>query len=262
MKVVLFAGGQGIRIREYSEHIPKPMVPVGQRPILWHNMKYYSHFGHNEFVICLGYQSEVIKEYFLNYDECISNDFILSGPGSVRLMSSDIDQWQITFADTGLHANIGERLMAIRQYVDDDPIFLANYGDVLSNAPMDEYVQAFRQSDKLAAFVSIRPPYSFHIVSSAASGCVEAIEPVAGSDIWLNGGFFIFRREIFDYIRPGEELVEAPFRRLIAEQKLMTFRYNGFWAPMDTIKDQQSLEGLFYSGKPPWALWSAKASVD
>ncbi len=256
MKVVLFAGGQGIRIREYSERVPKPMVPVGYRPILWHNMKYYSHFGYKDFVLCLGYQADVIKRYFLQYDECVSNDFILSGGQDIRLLSSDIDTWRITFADTGLHANIGQRLVAARKYLEDEEIFLGNYGDVLSDAPMDQFVEEFKQSRNVAAFISVRPSYSFHLVSTAPTGLVDGIEPVATSDIWLNGGFFIFRREIFDYIYEGEELVEEPFRRLINEQKLMTFRYDGFWAPMDTIKDQQSLEDMFNSGCPPWAVWS------
>lgn len=257
MKVVLFAGGQGIRIREYSEKVPKPMVPVGYRPILWHNMKYYAHFGHTDFILCLGHQADVIKQYFLRYDECISNDFVLDGGDrGVQLMSSDIHDWRITFADTGLHANIGQRLMAVRQYVGSDEMFLANYGDVLSNAPLNEFIEEFRSSGHIAAFLSVRPSYSFHIVATTADGRVQDIEPVAESDIWLNGGFFIFRREIFDYIYPGDELVEEPFRRLIADGRLMTFRYGGFWAPMDTIKDQQSLEDLFNSGRPPWALWS------
>jgi glucose-1-phosphate cytidylyltransferase len=256
MKVVLFAGGQGIRIREYSERVPKPMVPVGNRPILWHNMKYFAHFGHTEFVLCLGYQAEVIKQYFLRYDECVSNDFVLSPGRQVQLVSSDIDAWRITFADTGLHANIGQRLVAARKYLGNDDMFLANYGDVLSNAPLNEFVEEFSRSDKLAAFLSVRPSYSFHVVSVAGDGRVDGIEPVADADIWLNGGFFIFRREIFDYIYPGDELVEEPFRRLIADRRLMTFRYNGFWAPMDTIKDQQILEDMYNAGQPPWALWA------
>jgi glucose-1-phosphate cytidylyltransferase len=258
MKVVLFAGGQGIRIREYSERVPKPMVPVGYRPILWHNMKYYSHFGHNEFVLCLGYQADVIKQYFLRYNECVSNDFVLSGGSKVDLMSSDIDSWRITFADTGLHANIGQRLVAARKYLDNDEMFLANYGDVLSNAPLNDFIDEFRRSGNVASFLSVRPSYSFHVVSMSADGRVDGIEPVVGSDIWLNGGFFIFRREIFDYIYPGDELVEEPFKRLIGERRLMTFRYGGFWAPMDTIKDQQTLEDMFNSGQPPWALWASE----
>ena len=138
MKVVLFCGGQGMRMREFSETIPKPMVPIGYRPIMWHLMRYYAHFGHKDFILCLGYRGDSIKEYFLNYKEWLSNDFVLSGGGAdVQLLSSDIDDWRITFVDTGTHSNIGERLRAVRPHLEGEEIFLANYSDGLTDAPLD-----------------------------------------------------------------------------------------------------------------------------
>jgi len=261
LKVVLFCGGRGIRLREASETLPKPMVPIGYRPILWHVMRYYAHFGQRDFVLCLGYKADVIKDYFLRYNEALSNDFVLDGKGhgatgAVTLLQSDIDDWRISFIDTGLNANIGERLRAVRSHVADDEIFLANYGDVVTDAPLDTFIADFRKRDKLAAFISVRPTsYSFHVVRFGEDGLVAGLDDVRSSDLWINGGFFIFRREIFDYLRPGEELVEAPFARLIAENQLISYRYDGFWAPMDTLKDVQTLEAHYESGRAPWALW-------
>lgn len=257
LKVVLFCGGRGIRLREHSETLPKPMVPIGYRPILWHVMRYYAHFGQRDFVLCLGYKADVIKDYFLRYNEALSNDFVLDGKaGAVTLLQSDIDDWRISFIDTGLNANIGERLRAVRSFVADDEMFLANYGDVVTDAPLDTFIEDFRKRGKLAAFISVRPTsYSFHVVRFGADGLVAGLDDVHSADIWINGGFFIFRREIFDYLRPGEELVEAPFARLIAENQLISYRYDGFWAPMDTLKDVQTLEAHYESGRAPWALW-------
>src|SRR3954447_2480979 len=256
MKVVLFCGGLGLRLREYGDGIPKPMVPIGPRPILWHVMRTYAHFGYQDFVLCLGYKAEVIKQYFLRYDEALSNDFVLSGGGSsLELLNTDIQDWRITFADTGLGSNIGARLMAVRKHVGDEEIFLANYGDVLTDAPLDELVEDFRSRDKIAAFLAVRPPYTFHVVDAGEEGLVTRITHVNDSDIWVNGGHFILRREIFDYLKPGDELVEETFERLIADGQLLTYRYTGFWAPMDTLKDMQTLESLYAAGSPPWARW-------
>ena len=261
LKVVLFCGGRGIRLREASETLPKPMVPIGYRPILWHVMRYYAHFGQHDFILCLGYKADVIKDYFLRYNEALSNDFVLDGkadgqPGSVTLLRSDIDDWRISFIDTGLNANIGERLRAVRSYIGDDEIFLANYGDVVTDAPLDTFIDDFRGRGKVAAFISVRPTsYSFHVVRFGPEGLVAGLDDVRSSDLWINGGFFIFRREIFDYLEPGEELVEAPFARLIAANQLVSYRYDGFWAPMDTLKDVQTLESHYESGRAPWALW-------
>jgi glucose-1-phosphate cytidylyltransferase len=256
LKVVLFCGGRGLRLRDYPEPIPKPMVPIGYRPVLWHVMRYYAHFGHRRFVLCLGHQADVIKEYFLRYNEALSNDFVLRrGGGEVELMSTDIHDWEIAFVDTGLETNIGQRLRAVRRYVADEEIFLANYGDGLTDAPLDELVEDFTTGGKVGAFVSVRPPYSYDFVTVGDDRLVTGLESAQRSGIWINGGYFLFRQAIFDYIGEGEELVREPFQRLMDEEQLLAYRYEGFWAPMDTLKDHDTLEELFQSGRPPWAVW-------
>jgi glucose-1-phosphate cytidylyltransferase len=257
MKVVLFCGGLGMRMREYSEAMPKPMVPIGYRPILWHVMKYYSHYGHHDFILCLGYKADVIKNYFLNYDECVTNDFVLSGGGKkLELLSSDIHDWRITFVDTGLTSNIGQRLKAVEKHLQNDEVFLANYTDGLSDVNLDLLIESFLRSKRLACFVSVKPRASFHMISVDGDGIVKSIEHITKSGARINGGFFVFRREIFDYIKPGEELVEEPFRRLISEGELLSFAHNSYWACMDTYKERQELEDLYSRGNAPWAVWN------
>lgn len=256
LKVVLFCGGQGLRLREYADGIPKPMAPIGLRPVLWHVMRYYSHFGHKDFILCLGHKGEVIKEYFLRYSEALSNDFVLlQGGKQLELLNTDIEDWRITFADTGLEATIAQRLLSVRDHLDGEEMFLANYADVLTDAPLDELIDDFRRRGKIAAFLRVRPNYTFHMVSTTDTSMVTSIRHVRESDVWINGGYFILRREIFDYIRPGEELVEEPFQRLVADDQLVGYGYEGFWEPMDTLKEMQHLESLYQTGRPPWALW-------
>lgn len=257
MKVVLFCGGLGMRIREYSENVPKPMVPIGYRPILWHVMKYYAHYGHKDFILCLGYKADVIKRYFLEYDECVTNDFVLSGGGkNVQLLNQDIHDWRITFVDTGLTSNIGQRLKAVEQLIGNDEVFLANYTDGLANVSMEEVIAKLNDSGKTASFVSVMPKASFHFIEVDETGIVGSIEHIRKSGARINGGFFVFRREIFHYLNDGEELVEEPFRRLIAERQLLSFRHDGFWACMDTYKERQELEDMFAREKAPWAVWN------
>lgn len=263
MKVVLFCGGLGLRLREHSESLPKPMVTVGDRPILWHVMRYYASHGYRDFVLCLGYRADVIKEYFLAYNEAISNDFVLSNGGrSLQLMSNDISDWRITFADTGIHPNIGQRLVAVRKYVADEEIFLASYSDCLTDAPLSDLVQDFRRRGKVASFLSVRPAIPGHFVSQHENGLVTALTPPKMSGLRVNGGYFIFRQEIFDYIRKGEELVEQPFQRLIKDEQLIAYPYEGFWAPMDTLRDRQELESVFERGRAPWAVWANSGPAD
>lgn len=262
MKVVLFCGGFGMRMREYSESVPKPMVNIGNRPILWHIMKYYAHYGHNDFILCLGWQADVVKRYFLEYDECISNDFVLTGGGaSVELMHSDIQDWRITFVDTGTQSNIGQRLVAVRDHLAGEEAFLANYTDGLSDVHLPGMIDAFHASDAVASFLSVKPTQSFHAIQAAPDGTVSGIEPVAQSGLMMNGGFFVLRHDFFDHIRPGEELVEEPFQRLIAQRKLSTYAYDGFWSCMDTFKEKQALDDLYAAGTPPWAVWTHDAAA-
>jgi len=261
MKVVLFCGGLGLRLRDYSEHIPKPMVPIGYRPILWHVMKYFAHFGHRDFILCLGHRGDLIKQFFLNYNECLSNDFTFSNGGkSVALANSDIHDWNITFAETGLQSNIGQRLRAVQKYIGDDEAFLANYSDGLTDLDFDDYLAHARQQDAVATFLSVRPNQSFHLAKTDANGLVTSIQDVVQANLRINAGFFVLKREIFDYMRPGEELVIEPFQRLIRERQLAAYEYDGFFAAMDTFKDKQQLDSLYESGRPPWEVWRAGRS--
>jgi glucose-1-phosphate cytidylyltransferase len=260
VKVVLFCGGLGLRMREASERVPKPMVPIGNRPILWHVMKYFAHFGHTQFVICLGFKGEVIKEFFLTYSEAMSNDFVLTNGGrNVELLAHDIQDWEIAFVNTGLHANIGQRLRAVRPHLKDEEIFLANYGDVLTDAPLPRLIENHRDREAIASFLCVKPGYSFHLVETDERDFVRNVQETTHSDLWINGGYFVFRQEIFDYIEVGEDLVDEPFRRLCAEQKLFANKYSGFWAPMDTLKDQQRLEQMLEAGNGPWKVWEPDA---
>ena len=259
MKVVIFCGGQGLRMREASEVAPKPMIPIGNRPVLWHVMKYYAHFGFTEFVLCLGYKAIAIKQFFLTYNEALTNDFVLSdGGASVHVLKTDIHNWNITFVDTGLHASIGERLRAVRHLLADDEMFLANYGDTLTDANLHAMISVARDANVTATFLAVRPNYSFHVVSMNGSGVVDGICDVTRSDVWINGGYFVFRKEILDELRPGEDLVDEPFRRLVARDQLLAQRHEGFWAPMDTLKDQQWLESLHDSDTAPWQVWETE----
>lgn len=258
MKVVLFCGGLGMRIREHSENVPKPMVNIGYRPIIWHVMKYYAHYGHKDFILCLGYKADMIKNYFLNYDECLSNNFILSnGCKEVTLLNRDIDDWKITFVDTGTHSNIGQRLKAVGRYLEGEEVFLANYTDGVTDLSLPDYIDYFLKRKRIGSFLCVKPTQSFHVVSMK-DDIVSDIQHLSRSDIWINGGFFIFRKEIFNYIRNGEELVNEPFQRLIDEGQLIAYKYHGFWAAMDTFKDKQRLEELHEKENPPWQVWNSK----
>src|SRR5450432_998950 len=229
MKVVLFCGGQGMRLREGPQPVPKPMAVIGYRPLLWHLMKYYSHYGHNDFILCLGYGADIIKQSFLDYNECVSNDFVLSDGGKkVELLRKDIEDWRI------------------------------NYVDGLTDLVLPHEIDYFLAKKKVACFLGVTPTASFHTVSVEADGSVSGISHIASSGRLINGGFFVFRQEVFNYINEGEDLVDEPFRRLIAERQLITYPHGGFWACMDTFKEKQQLEDLHASGHAPWRIWDAQ----
>lgn len=256
MKIVLFCGGLGTRIRDVSESLPKPMIPIGDKPILWHLMHYYSQFGHKDFVLCLGYKASIIKEYFLNYKPQTYADCVVSGFGKqVEILGDPQQDWRIAMIDTGIWRNIGERLWAVREQVAGEDMFLANYSDGLSNVNLEEMIKIFQASGKIACFTAVRPSFSLHLVDMLPDGKVQRIRASQeDTNLWINGGFFIFRKEIFDYMREGDELVEAPFGRLIEADQLLAFRHEGFWRPMDTLKDKQVLEDLVEKGSMPWLV--------
>lgn len=256
MKVVLFCGGLGMRLHPTAENVPKPLVTIGEKPLLWHLMKYYSFFGHKDFILCLGYKGEQIKKFFLNYDECLANDFVLTNGGKKRkLLKSDIEDWRITFAETGVNSNIGQRLKAVQKYIQGEERFLANYSDGLTNLHLPDLIDFSAKHDKTGCFIAVKPFYVFHIVETDKDDCVKRIYQVNNTDLRINGGYFVFKNTIFDYIKDGEELVEEPFQRLIKKCELVAYKYDGFWASLDTYKDKQRLDEMVTKGNGSWELW-------
>lgn len=256
MKVVLFCGGLGTRLREHSDTIPKPLVNIGYRPIIWHLMRYYAHFGHKDFVLCLGYRGDMIRDYFLKYNECLTNDFVMSEGGKkVELLSSDIQDWRITFVDTGLHSNLGQRLLRVREHLKGEEEFMANYADGLTDLPLDEHLAHFRAQKTVGSFIGVRTSQSFHCAQSNGDGIVSSFGQLKESEFWINAGFFCFRKEIFDYIKEGDELVEQPFQRLIERQLLSIYRYKGFWQQMDTFREKILYDRMEARGTSPWMVW-------
>lgn len=261
MKVVLFCGGLGLRLREYPDSVPKPMVPIGYRPVLWHLMKYYAHYGHRDFILCLGHRGNLIKEYFLHYEETLSNDFVLSSGGKkITLLRRDIEDWRITFVDTGLHSTLGDRLLRVREHLEGESTFLANYSDGLTDLPLPDMLEHFDRSAAVASFLCVAPVLSFHFVTVTPDGSIASIDDVRTSGLRINGGYFAFRQEIFDYLNAGEELVVEPFERLRTASRLIAYQYDGFWRGMDTFKDKQILEDLSTRGSAPWEVWKPGAA--
>ena len=256
MKVVLFCGGLGMRIRTGPESLPKPMMPIGSRPVLWHVMRYYAHFGHTEFILCLGYGAHAVKDYFLNYRETGSNDFVLRDGGQrVEMLETDISNWTITFIDTGIDTAIGERLRRVQPYLEEEPIFLANYGDVLTDAPMNKLIAEFEHGDAVASLLAVKPQDSFHVVDIDGGDIVTGLTAVADMSMRINGGYFILRQGIFDYLEEGDDLVMDGCVRAAKDRKMRAMCYDGFWAPMDTLKERAALEEQYRKGISPWALW-------
>lgn len=256
MKVVLFCGGLGMRIRTGPDSLPKPMMPIGSRPVLWHVMRYYAHFGHTEFILCLGYGAHAVKDYFLNYRETGSNDFVLTKGGQhVHMLETDISNWTITFIDTGIDTAIGERLRRVRPYLDEEEMFLANYGDCLTDAPLNDLIEEFAQSDAVGSLLAVKPQDSFHVVDISYGNRITGLTAVADMSMCINGGYFILRQEIFNYLDEGDDLVMNGCVRAAQAGKMLAFPYDGFWAPMDTLKERTALEEQYRTGVSPWAVW-------
>ena len=262
MKVVLFCGGLGMRMRDGINTGPKPMAMVGERPLLWHVMRYYAHFGHTDFILCLGYGASHVKDFFLNYDETKSNDFVLeNGARDLRLFSTDISNWRITFVDTGLKSAIGERLRRVRPFVKGEPMFLANYADVLTNAPLPDVIERFAASQAVASLLAVPPQSSSHMVEIGDDGLISQVTPMRYLRQWENGGYFVLRPEIFDYLNEGEDLVEdAIMRRLVPQRRVLAYTYKGYWSPADTVKERARLEDLYERGHCPWMVWDRDRS--
>jgi len=261
MKVVLFCGGLGMRMRDGVTSGPKPMAMIGDRPLLWHVMRYYAHFGHTDFVLCLGYGSGAVKDFFLNYDETRSNDFVLEGGHQeVKLFKTDISDWRITFVDTGLNSPIGERLRRVRRFVEDEPVFMANYADVLTNAPLPDMIQRFQASEAVVSLLAVPPQSSHHVVDIGSDGMITQVIPMRDIRQWENGGYFLLRPEIFDHLNEGEDLVEDAIVRLVPKGRVMAYPYRGYWSPADTVKERIQLEEQYHRGHCPWMVWDTERS--
>jgi glucose-1-phosphate cytidylyltransferase len=256
VKVVLFCGGLGMRMREGTGSVPKPMSMIGDRPLLWHVMRYYAAFGHTDFVLCLGCGAATVKEYFLRYDETQSNDFTLvAGGREIRMHSTDIADWNVAFIDTGLSSTIGERLLRVREHVEGEEMFLANYADTLTDAPLHEMIETFRASGATASMLAVPPVSTHHVVEIDDSGQVTGVREVRELMQYENGGYFILRPAIFDALVEGEDMVPEAFGRLLKDGRLIAQRYHGFWRAADTFKDRVELEDMFRRRQCPWMVW-------
>jgi glucose-1-phosphate cytidylyltransferase len=237
------------------------MALIGERPLLWHVMRYYAHFGHTDFVLCLGYGASAVKDFFLSYDETRSNDFVLDGGARrVELFKTDISEWRITFVDTGLHSSIGERLRRVRRFVADEPMFLANYADVFTNAPLPDVIARFEASQAVASLLAVPLQSSHHVVDVSEDGIVTQVTPMRDLLQWENGGYFVLRPEIFDYLSEGEDLVEDAIARLVPRGQVLAYSWKGYWSPADTVKERAQLEEMYHQGNCPWMIWDAERS--
>ena len=260
MKVVILCGGQGTRIRDVNENLPKPMIPVGNLPILWHIMKYYSMAGHKDFVLCLGYKGQVIKDFFLNY-ESNTRDFSLTLGAANRIEyhteHEEID-WRVTLADTGADAMTGARVRKIRKYIGDDEHFMLTYGDGVGDIDIGKLVDFHKSHGRILTVSGVRPPGRFGELMHAPDGMVtEFNEKPQATGGRISGGYFVCSRKIFDYLDDGDDLVfeTEPMRRLVADGQMMTYQHDGFWQPMDTYRDYMYLNGLAAKGEAPWIKW-------
>jgi len=256
MKVVILAGGFGTRISEESHLKPKPMIEIGDKPIIWHIMKLYSHYGFNDFIICLGYKGYVVKEYFANYFLHQSDITIDLKENRIETRSSKAEHWKVTLVDTGLNTSTGGRLERIRKYVGDET-FMLTYGDGIGNVDINKLLEFHRSHGRYATITSVQPPGRFGaIVLDDSDGVLSFQEKPKGDGAWINGGFFVLEPQIFDYLEGDDVLWEKrPLERLSADGQLSAYKHYGFWKPMDTIRDKIELENLWNSQNPPWKIW-------
>lgn len=259
MKTVILCGGYGTRIRDVSENIPKPMIPIGPYPIVWHIMKYYSSFGFNEFVLCLGYKKHAIKDFFLNY-EAHTKDFTIglgSRDGIEFHTDHDESDWKVTLADTGLNAMTGSRISQIKKYVGDED-FMLTYGDGVGDIDLDKLVKFHKSHGKILTVTGVRPPGRFGEVLCENDQVVEFNEKPQTEGGRISGGYFIASSGIFDYLEENDNglvFEQEPMRKLVADGELMMYQHDGFWQPMDTSREYQLLNDLYNNGNAPWVKW-------
>ena len=255
MKTVILAGGYGTRIRDVTDDIPKPMIPIGPYPILWHIMKTYAHFGHKDFIICLGYKGQVIKDFFLNY-EAYTRDFTISfGSGTLTYHNTHKESdWKVTLTDTGIRSMTGSRISRIRDYVGNED-FMLTYGDGVSDVNIEELLKFHKSHGKILTVTGVRPPGRFGEMVSDEEGKVLAFnEKPQASAGRISGGFFVASPKIFDYLNDSEDLVfeQEPIHNLVNDKQLMMFEHDGFWQPMDTSREYLLLNSLYEKGEAPW----------
>jgi glucose-1-phosphate cytidylyltransferase len=255
MKIVLLAGGRGTRLTEETATRPKPMVEIGGRPILWHIMKIYASQGFDDFLIACGYKGEMIKEYFHNYYIHNSDYVINLRDGSRKIIKSNGDDWRVGVIDTGLETQTGGRILRLKNWIDGQN-FMVTYGDGVGNIDISELVQFHKAHGRIATVTAVRPPARFGGLSLAGDCVKEFSEKPQTGEGWINGGFFVFQRSVFDYIRDDSTILERdPLEKLASENELMAFRHEGFWQPMDTLRDKNLLEDLWGSKEAPWKVW-------
>ncbi len=256
MKAVILAGGLGTRLREETEYRPKPMVEIGEKPILWHIMKNLSTQDLNDFIICLGYKAEYIKDFFLNYDVRVNDSTIKIGKGSVvnQLSKSNEENWNITLANTGLHTMTGGRIFKIRDYVNKER-FLCTYGDGLADINLKSLLEFHVNHGKIATITAVQPTNRFGALEIDSNNQVRNFTEKPKLEQWINGGFFIFEPEVFEYLNPDSTLEREPLENLAKDNQLMAFHHSGFWQPMDTYRETQELNSLWNSDSAPWKTW-------
>lgn len=256
LKVVILAGGFGTRISEESIYKPKPLIDIGGMPIIWHIMKYYSHFGYNDFVICAGYKQNCLKEYFSNYFLNHSDITFDMKNNDMVVHKSNSEPWTVTVADTGLYTMTGGRVKRIKEYIGNEP-FMLTYGDGVSDVDINELIKFHKKSGKKATLTAVMPGGRFGALNIDSSGTIGSFREKRKDDGgWINGGFMVLEPEIFDYIAGDEIMLEnEPFAKLVEENQLSAYRHYGFWQCMDSVKDRMTLEELISEGKAPWIKW-------
>ena len=256
MKVVILAGGRGSRLSEETELKPKPMVEIGGYPILWHIMKIYSQYGINDFVVCLGYKGYIVKEYFANYFLHQSDVTIDMQTGKMEVLNNSSEPWRITLLDTGLDTMTGGRIKKAQGIVGDEP-FMLTYGDGVSDINIEELVKFHKAHGKAITMSSTQPEGRFGALNLDGEKVESFLEKPKGDGGWINIGYFVCEPKVFDYIDTGDEVVfeQAPLKNLALDGEMFTFKHNGFWKPMDSLKDKNDLNNLWDSGKAPWKVW-------
>ena len=256
MQVVILAGGLGTRISEETVVKPKPMVEIGPEPILWHIMKLYSAQGFNDFIICAGYKQNLIKDYFISYLRNHIDIEVNLEKNDVKILNDHKENWKVKIIDTGLLTMTGGRIKRIEQYIDSDE-FMVTYGDGLSDVDIRKLLDSHHDSGKLLTVTAVQPKGRFGVLTIENDEVTDFTEKPPGDGTWVNGGFYVMKKRVLDYIESDETVWEGePIRRLVQDKQVNAYKHYGFWRPMDTMTDKRQLEGIWYSGKAPWRVWS------